>query len=264
MPVSKRARLVHESKTSKKNHKEQTRRLFANIRESVEQYDHLFVFSVDNMRNTYLKDVRTEFSDGRYALSLPTQRTITNQDDNRLFFGKTKVMAVALGNTPETAFAPNLEKLNRFLTGAVGLLFTSRSPDEVLTYLESFRPSDFARAGNVATRSFTIPNGVVYSRAGEIPTSEDAPISHTIEPALRKLGVPTRLVKGQVVLELLDGEKGYVVCREGETLDSRQTTLLKMFGVTTSEFRVDIKAQWDRETGEVKILEKPEGAMDTE
>lgn len=68
MPVSKRARIVHESKTTKKNHKEQTRRLFANIRECVEQYDHLFVFSVDNMRNTYLKDVRTEFSDGRYAL----------------------------------------------------------------------------------------------------------------------------------------------------------------------------------------------------
>lgn len=68
MPLSKRARLVHESKTSKKNHKEQTRRLFANIRESVEKYDHLFVFSVDNMRNTYLKDVRTEFSDGRYVL----------------------------------------------------------------------------------------------------------------------------------------------------------------------------------------------------
>lgn len=78
MPVSKRARLVHESKTSKKNHKEQTRRLFANIRESVEQYDHLFVFSVDNMRNTYLKDVRTEFSDGRYVLMLsilPTSLT---------------------------------------------------------------------------------------------------------------------------------------------------------------------------------------------
>lgn len=69
MPVSKRARLVHESKTTKKNHKEQTRRQFANIRESVDKYDRLFVFSVDNMRNTYLKDVRTEFSDSRYVYS---------------------------------------------------------------------------------------------------------------------------------------------------------------------------------------------------
>jgi hypothetical protein len=67
MPRSKRARVVHESKTTKKDHKEQTRRLYANIRECVEEYDHLFLFAVDNMRNTYLKDVRAEFSDSRYV-----------------------------------------------------------------------------------------------------------------------------------------------------------------------------------------------------
>lgn len=67
MPRSKRARVVHESKTVKKDHKEQTRRLYANIRECLEQYDHMFVFAVDNMRNTYLKDVRTEFADSRYV-----------------------------------------------------------------------------------------------------------------------------------------------------------------------------------------------------
>lgn len=73
MPRSKRAKIVHETKTAKKSHKEQTRRLFANIRECVEKYDHLFVFSVDNMRNTYLKDVRTEFSDSRFVLPFPTE-----------------------------------------------------------------------------------------------------------------------------------------------------------------------------------------------
>lgn len=73
MPVSKRAKVVHESKVTKKSHKEQTRRLFANVQESVSKYDHLFLFSVDNMRNTYLKDVRTEFAeDGRYVLNHPS------------------------------------------------------------------------------------------------------------------------------------------------------------------------------------------------
>lgn len=65
MPRSKRARVVHETRTAKKSHKEQTRRLYSNIRECVENYEHLFIFSVDNMRNTYLKDVRSEFTDGR-------------------------------------------------------------------------------------------------------------------------------------------------------------------------------------------------------
>ncbi|KAJ5101945.1 hypothetical protein NUU61_004167 [Penicillium alfredii] len=246
MPRSKRARVVHESKTTKKSHKEQTRRLYANIRECVEEYDHLFVFAVDNMRNTYLKDVRTEFA------------------DSRLFFGKTKVMAVALGNNPETEAADNLHKLTPYLSGAVGLLFTSRTPESVTSFFDNFRPQDFARAGTEATRSFSIPNGLVYSRAGEIPTEDDEPISHTIEPALRKLGVPTRLVKGKVSLELTEDQEGYQVCREGETLDSRQTTLLKMFGVTSSEFKVDLKAYWTRSTGEVKILEENQGGMEVD
>ncbi|KAL1955418.1 hypothetical protein VTO42DRAFT_8574 [Malbranchea cinnamomea] len=242
MPVSKRARIVHESKTAKKNHKEQTRRLYANVQEAVDNYDHLFVFSVDNMRNTYLKDVRTEFS------------------DSRLFFGKTKVMAVALGTTPETAHAQNLDKLAPFLHGAVGLLFTNRSPQSVIDFFESFQPLDYARAGTVATRDFTIPSGIVYAHAGEIPVEHDEPLSHTIEPQLRKLGVPTRLVKGKVTLEM---DAGYQVCKAGETLDSRQTTLLKMFGVATAPFKVKLKARWSKGDGEVEVLDK-EGEMEVD
>lgn len=168
-------------------------------------------------------------------------------------------MAVALGHNPETEAGTNIHQVTPYLTGAVGLLFTSRAPDAATAYFESFRPADFARAGTVATRGFTIPNGLVYSRAGEIPASEDEPVSHTIEPELRKLGVPTRLVKGKVMLEMTEG---YVVCREGETLDSRQTTLLKMFGVAISEFHVDLKALWTRSSGEVKILDKGDMEVD--
>lgn len=171
-------------------------------------------------------------------------------------------MAVALGNSPENEAAPNMHLLTPYLTGAVGLLFTSRAAESVTNFFENFRPMDFARAGTEATRSFTIPNGLVYSRAGEIPTTDDEPISHTIEPALRKLGVPTRLVKGKVMLELTDDQEGYEVCKEGEVLDSRQTTLMKMFGVTASEFKVDLKAYWTRATGEVKILDQ--GGMEVD
>ncbi|CAG8258399.1 unnamed protein product [Penicillium salamii] len=245
MPRSKRARVVHESKTVKKDHKEQTRRLFANIRECIEEYDHLFVFAVDNMRNTYLKDVRTEFA------------------DSRVFFGKTKVMAKALGQNSESEAAPNVHKLSPYLTGAVGLLFTSRTPEAVTEYFETFRPQDFARAGTEATRSFNIPNGLVTARGGEVPADQDEPISHTIEPALRKLGVPTRLVKGKVMLDLTEGQESYPVCQKGETLDSRQTTLMKMFGVLSSEFKVELKAYWTRSTEEVKILES-EGGMEVD
>lgn len=170
-------------------------------------------------------------------------------------FGKTKVMAIALGTTPETACAPNIDRLAPYIAGSVGLLFTSRSPQSVIDFFSSFRPLDFARAGNVSPRDFTIPSGVVHASAGEIPETEDQPLSHTVEPTLRKLGVPTRLVKGKVMLEM-DG--GYQVCKAGETLNSRQTALLKMFGVAVAEFKVQMKARWSKEGGEVEVLDEGE------
>lgn len=64
MPRSKRAKVVHLSKTEKKG-KDHTLKLFGLIRDSVDEYRYCFVFAVENMRNTYLKDVRTEFGDSR-------------------------------------------------------------------------------------------------------------------------------------------------------------------------------------------------------
>lgn len=118
----------------------------------------------------------------------------------------------------------------------------------MLSYFSRFHPSSYARAGIISTRSFTIPAGTLHTRAGEIPALEDVPLEHSIEPTLRKLGVPTRMVKGRVEL---DGP--FEVCREGEVLGSGQTTLLKMFGVTMADFAVEIRAWWVGESGEVKV-----------
>ena len=252
MPKSKRAKIVHTSKTEKKG-KELTIRLYANVQECVAKYPYCFVFSVDNMRNTYLKDVRAQLSDSRSVLR--NLRWIEMSRDSltprhRLFFGKTKVMAVALGLTPATEPAANTSLLTPHMTGCVGLLFTPRDPNSILSYFSTFRPLDFARAGTIATRTFVLPSGTLYSRGGEIPAEEDVPLAHSIEPTLRKLGVPSRLVKGRIELDT-----DYKVCTEGEVLGSGQTTLLKMFGVATAEFGMKIKAYFVAGTGEVVSLE---------
>lgn len=155
-------------------------------------------------------------------------------------------MSKALGQTPETALLDNINQLTPYISGDVGLLLTNRAPQEVFEFFERIQQADFARAGAVATRDFIIPQGVVYSTAGEVPRENDVPLEHSIEPELRKLGVPTRMVRGRVVLGDADAEEapaseengGYVVCREGQTLDSRQTRLLKLFSVLLAEFNV--------------------------
>ncbi|KAK4099059.1 hypothetical protein N658DRAFT_498869 [Parathielavia hyrcaniae] len=240
MPKSKRAKVFHLTQVTKKT-REQKEKLFSNIRECIPQYQYCFVFSIDNMRNNYLKDVRHELS------------------DCRIFFGKTKLTARALGTTPEDAQADGLDRLTPHLAGSVGLLFTNRSPESISAYFSTLTHVDFARAGTAATRTFTVPPGTVYSTGGEVPPEHDVPVSHTLEPELRRLGMPTRMVKGRVCLggdEHGEGSaEGYTICREGEVLDSRQTRLLKLFSVCMSEFRVGLLAYWSAATGEVTELE---------
>lgn len=162
-------------------------------------------------------------------------------------------MAKALGTSPEDEHAPHLSLLSKHLTGNVGLLFSSREPQSILEYFSTYAPLDYARAGSIASRTFTVPAGTVYSRGGEIAAEEDLPLPHSLEVNLRQLGMPTRLVKGRVELE-----EEYTVCAEGEVLSSSQTALLKTFGVVMAEFRVDVKAYWSAATQEVTEV----GAMD--
>ncbi|KAF3770335.1 mRNA turnover protein 4 [Cryphonectria parasitica EP155] len=248
MPKSKRAKTYHLTQVTKKT-REQKEQLFQNIRATVPDYKHCFVLGFDNMRNNHLKDVRREMV------------------DSRIFFGKTKLMSRALGTDPSTAVAENIHRLSRHITGSVALLFTNRTPEEVAAYFASFAPVDFARAGAVATRDFVIPPGVVYATGGAVPAEHDVPLGHTIEPELRRLGVPTRMVRGKVVLGEEDGAasgaEGYTVCKEGQTLDSRQTRLLKLFDQCLSEFRVRVLAYWSSDSGEVTEVDPvDENAME--
>ncbi|KAF7537338.1 hypothetical protein G7054_g3786 [Neopestalotiopsis clavispora] len=65
-------------------------------------------------------------------------------------------------------------------------------------------------------------------------------MGHTIEPELRRLGMPTRMVRGKIVIGEEDGS--------GE-------------GVCLSEFAVHVRAYWSAATGEVTEVE-PEAGTD--
>ncbi len=70
------------------------------------------------------------------------------------------------------------------LKGSVGLFFTNTTKSSVLEWFQSFCEQDHARSGFVATEEVVCPEG---------PLSQ---FTHTMEPQLRKLGLPTALKKG--------------------------------------------------------------------
>lgn len=193
------------------------------------------MFGVDNMRNTFLKDIRQDWR------------------GSRILFGRTRVMQKALGRTPETAHLDNLDQLTRHMSGDVGLLMTDEPPQVVRDYFAAFVKTDFARAGLVAPLEFTIPAGIVYSTGGRLAPEDDVPMAHSLETMLRQLGMPTQLKNGKVVLAT-----DYTVCKEGQTLDGKQTRLLKQFGVACADFKIKLVAHFDREASEVTVEEQQE------
>ncbi|XP_026576977.1 mRNA turnover protein 4 homolog [Pseudonaja textilis] len=223
MPKSKRDKRVSLTKTTKKG-LEVKQKLIEELRKCVDTYKRLFIFSVANMRNNKLKDIRSAWK------------------HSRIFFGKNKVMIVALGHSPSDEYKDNLHEVSKHLRGEVGLLFTNRKKDEVVNWFSQFRETDFARAGNKATFTVHLDMGPLEQ------------FSHSMEPQLRQLGLPTALKKGVVTL-LSD----YEVCKEGDILTPEQARILKLFGYAMAEFNVVIRSMWDAETGEFEQLEAPTG-----
>ncbi|XP_051528469.1 mRNA turnover protein 4 homolog [Myxocyprinus asiaticus] len=218
MPKSKRDKKVSLTKTTKKG-LESKQNLIEELRKCVDIYRYVFVFSVNNMRNNKLKDIRTAWKHSRF------------------FLGKNKVMMIALGKGPTDEYKDNLHKVSRFLKGEVGVLFTNKTKDEVQEYFSNFKEMDYARSGNIATMAVTLDEGPL----------EQFP--HSMEPQLRQLGLPTALKKGVVTLI-----KDFEVCKEGDTLTPEQARILKLFGIEMAEFKLSIKCMWNSESGDFEKL----------
>ncbi|KAI9573628.1 ribosomal protein L10-domain-containing protein, partial [Boletus coccyginus] len=231
MPKSKRSKLVSLTKVSKKT-REHKNALLNEIQQSVEKWKYCWLFEVGAMRNTHLKTVRNLW-----------------RDSARIFFGRAAVMAKALGNTPEEEHRPGLHKLAEKIKGQVGLLFTDSEPQEVIEWFEDFRQADFARTGNIASRTVILPVGPVMRVYSDPPE----PFPHNEEPQLRKLGLSTTLKKGVPTLET-----SHKICDKGKALTSEQAQLLKLIGEKMVVFRVGLKVRWDSDTGVVTQVEGEE------
>lgn len=185
------------------------------IRRCVEKYPNIFVFQVQNMRNNLLKDLRQEW-----------------KQNSRFIFGKKRIMQIALGRTQAEEIETDLHKLSKRLSGQVGLLFTEKSKQDVLEWSKKYWAVEYARSGFVATETVILPEG---------PLEE---FSHSMEPHLRSLGMPTLLKKGVVTLY-----SDYTVCEEGKTLTPEQARILKLCAKPMAKFQLTIICSWSKLDG---------------
>lgn len=229
MPKSSRNKVVSLTQTEKKT-RENKERIADLIRAAMDEYKFVWVLDVENMRNTFLKQIRQDW------------------EGSRILFGRTKLMQKVIGRSPEDEYMENSHELSKVVTGDVGLLFTNEEPQVVKDYFESFVKSDFARSGLISPLTFVVPEGIVYSTGGQQNPEDDVPLAHSLESTLRQLGMPTRLVNGKVTLSA-----PHTVCEKGQVLDSKQTRILKQFGVACSQFKVHLRGYYSKDEAKVVL-----------
>jgi len=211
MVKSKRNQVVSLTKVAK-NPGEKKKKLVANIRESVEKYEYIYIFTYENMRNNLLKKVRTEWGTSKFL------------------FGKNKVLSIGLGKSDSDELKTNLHNLSEQLEGECGLFFTNEPKERVLNFFNSFSENDYPRAGYVPSETITLPEGPIN-------------MTHSMETYLRNLGLPTVLKNGVITLE-----RDYNLCEEGEPITQDQSRLLQLFDHKISEFKLFIKGYYHDNT----------------
>ena len=209
---------------AKKKGKEWKEGLIKQVHEAIEQYPSIYLFRVFNMRTEQFQELRGDL-----------------RESSKFIMGNNKLLQVALGRSESDEARENLHLLSEKVQGAVGLLFTSLSKEEVVKVLSEFSHEDFARSGTKALHNFRLNEGPLSSHLGPLP--------HTLEVQLRKWGMPTRLNKGVVELTT-----DFEVCREGQVLDTNQAAILRVFGIKMATFRLKLVAAWLQE-GEFQELD---------
>lgn len=209
MPKSKRAQTISLTKTQKKG-RARKESIVDEVRQAADSFTSCYVFTAENMRNAALKEVRQRLS------------------SSRIFFGRTKLLSAALGRTPAEEHRDALSEVSQRLLGCeAGLIFTNESDERVHAVLDETQVAEFARSGAEATEDVELPEGPM------------ANFPHNMEPYLRKLGLPTRLVNGVVTLAT-----SHSVCSAGQTLDSDQAKLLQLLGIKMAVFKLSLRCRW--------------------
>jgi mRNA turnover protein 4 len=195
--------------------------LIGKIRKAAERFTTLYVFRTSNSRMQVINEIREHWS------------------DSKVFFGKNKVIQVALGRTSADEHADSLHLVSERLVGQCMLFFSNHPREEVEKYFGSFRATDFARMGMLVTQDVLVREGPLEQFA------------HSQEPYLRQLGLPTRLNKSVVMLE-----RDFRLCEKGTKLTSEQARLLKAFNMPLAQTSFDLDCVW--QNGEFEQV----GAMD--
>lgn len=133
-----------------------------------------------------------------------------------------------MGRTSEDEHADNTHLIGKYMKGHVCLLATNKTKEQAEAHIKAHSVEDFAVAGVEAQYDVFLEKGI-ESLGG---------YAHSLEPYLKKLGLPVKLNFQK--LELI---ADVYVCREGQVLNVEQAKILKLLGYKMASFELKFLAQ---------------------
>merc|ERR1711862_1043762 len=227
------------TQTKTKNNKEHKARHMQEIRDAINTYSNLYVFSYENMRSTKFINVRKYFhndNNNKDSIMNDEDDSMSCSNSSRLFLGKNKLIQIALGRTIEDEHDINLHEVSsKYITGSIGLLCTSKSKSEIEHYFHSINEDDYARVGQ-----YPISQNII------ITNQDIKKFQTTMVDLFRKLGLPVEVNNG--ILKLIGGREEYVLVKAGKNvmLSVETCKLLHLFEIKVAKFRLTLLCRWDK------------------
>ncbi|MBX5321730.1 MAG: 50S ribosomal protein L10 [Candidatus Bathyarchaeota archaeon] len=138
---------------------------------------------------------------------------------------KNTIMKRAIENCGEK---PELEKLEKYLTGPNVFLFTNANPFKLALLLEKGKVRTTAKAGDIASFDVIVPAGNTGQPPGPIISQ------------LNAVGLPTRIEAGSVWIT-----KDTLVARKGDVISERLASVLSKLGIKPVEAGLIMKVVYD-------------------
>ncbi|EZG43307.1 putative mRNA turnover 4-like protein [Gregarina niphandrodes] len=221
MARSRKAKVVPLTKVGKKVGMDRKLEIADKIRAAVAQNRFTYVVEMSHFKTEQIQRVRESLKPGT------------------MFMARSRIMQVALGVTAATSAAENIYKLSGLIEGRDPcVVCCGKSPEELSSLFLGERMDTYAKAGDVVEETVVIPEG----------KDSLSQFQFNMEPLFRKLGVPTVLDNGTIVV-LTD----FVICAAGETLDSNKARLLKLLDYKLAKSQCKLKGYYDNENRTVKI-----------
>lgn len=116
MPRSKRARVVHTSKTKKQTKQEKEKKI-ESLRNNVEKSKYVYLLSYDSVKTSPLQEIRKSLT------------------DSQIYLGKNTLAQVALGTSPQNEIRDGISNLSNKLKGKRALLLSIHPKSVILKQL---------------------------------------------------------------------------------------------------------------------------------